>query len=241
MNLPKSQSIITAGVGVVAILLVGLAVLKQQKAKSDDPADPAVAVNPPSTDGGPTTPPAGGGTNPPSAGGGPAPAVPVPAPVPVDSDTKSAVIERINLAPESKYSPKEKLLLRSILNEADKVERVATVLFEISSNAIVGTNKDALDTVAKAYLADFNSQPDFQFVVVGYASPDGGVDLNMRLAEERAVTVVSYLTDTLKFNPKRVRKVFIGPTDFLDKDERGKNRAVEVWLTRIPPGKLGGF
>lgn len=240
MNLPKSQTILTAGVGIVAILLVGLAVLKQQKAESEKTADSPEALSPLSPGGGSATPPVGGGTTPPSPRL-PSPAVPVPTPVPVDSDTKSAVIERINLAPESKYTQKEKLLLRSILNEADKVERVATVLFESSSNAIVGSNKDALDTMAKAYLADFNSQPEFQFVAVGYASPDGGVDLNMRLAEERAATVVAYLTDSLKFNSKRVRKVFIGPTDFLDKNERGKNRAVEVWLTRIPPGKLGGF
>lgn len=90
----------------------------------------------------------------------------------------------------------------------------------------------ALGTVAKALQSD--RLAGFAFRIEGHADPRGAADYNLRLSEQRAQSVVSYLVDKLGVLPERLNAVGKGASEPIhaDRPEAAENRRVTIVTTR---------
>jgi OOP family OmpA-OmpF porin len=86
--------------------------------------------------------------------------------------------------------------------------------------------------VAKALQSD--RLAGFGFRVEGHADPRGTSDYNMKLSEERAQAVVSYLTNKLGVLPERLHAVGKGDTELFNpqRPEAIENRRVTIVTTK---------
>ncbi len=74
----------------------------------------------------------------------------------------------------------------------------------------------------------------FSFSIEGHADPRGGVELNQKLSEARAQSVVEYLVTTFSILPERLVPVGKGSSEPLnaDRPEAAENRRVTIVTKR---------
>jgi len=226
MKFLENKKLVNIGLGVLALLLVGLGVAKQaNKAKNAlHPISPSAKKNTPS----------------PGGNHGPSPD-PGPDPVLVDHDTIESVNKRIDEAPESKYPVVQKLQLRRLLTKARSVEIASTIDFGTGTTDLSDSTKEGIRKIAGSGFGDFNQQDTVFLLSIGYASSDGAADMNLRLAEKRAASVARFLKEDLGLSANRIKEVAVGETDLLNSKNRGKNRVAELWKIEIDPKELMGI
>jgi OmpA-OmpF porin, OOP family len=88
-----------------------------------------------------------------------------------------------------------------------------------------------LETVAKALQSD--RLAGFAFRIEGHADPRGGMEYNLKLSEERAQSVASYLTSKLGVLPDRIQPVGKGSAELLNPEQPDaqENRRVTIVTT----------
>lgn len=121
-----------------------------------------------------------------------------------------------------------------------EVERVGEgIKLTLNENAVrFNTNKSSLTTAAQNNLDKlvgvFNQYPDTDIVIYGYTDSSGPADFNLKLSEQRAASVKSYLTGKgIKAN--RIQVIGMGIADPIASNEtadgKSKNRRVEFAIT----------
>lgn len=81
------------------------------------------------------------------------------------------------------------------------LQSVRYIFFKIGSSVITADQQPNVEMVA-AYL---NNHPESYVVVKGYASQDGNLDFNIKLAQRRAEAVKTALVNRFKINPDRIK------------------------------------
>lgn len=106
------------------------------------------------------------------------------------------------------------------------------ITFPTGSSDLTPETVKALDTVGKALQSD--RLAGFAFRVEGHADPRGGAELNLKLSEQRAQSVVSYLVDKVGILPDRLSAVGKGSAELLnaERPEAPENRRVTIVTTR---------
>ncbi|MCB1094214.1 MAG: OmpA family protein [Verrucomicrobiae bacterium] len=136
-------------------------------------------------------------------------------------------LRRVDEAPDK--TEKEKERAKKILREAKKISKVATVYFPHEGNNVA--------TAEVARLAEALNQPDVRGMTrnnkaicfaLGFADKTGSAAYNKALSMKRAQSVISELEKKgLKLSTTAIA---IGPSELVDKENQGKNRAAEVWI-----------
>ncbi len=142
---------------------------------------------------------------------------------------KQEVLKRIDLMPD--LSPENRDKLYDRVDRTPGMGRVATIFFDIGESkmrpADVERLRSDLGSSAAQRLVD---DPTVVFVVLGYADPTGGADLNKQISQNRASNAVAAMRDRLKLT-NVMHAVAMGSSTLFG-DGRGqlqKNRVVEVW------------
>ena len=121
-----------------------------------------------------------------------------------------------------------------------EVERVGEgIKLTLNENAVrFNTNKSSLTEAAQSNLDKlvtvFNQYPDTDIVIYGYTDSSGPEDFNLKLSEERASSVRSYLTGK-GIKSSRFTTMGMGIADPIASNEttegKSKNRRVEFAIT----------
>lgn len=106
------------------------------------------------------------------------------------------------------------------------------ITFPTGSADLTPETLKALDTVGRALQSD--RLATFTFRVEGHADPRGGVEMNLKLSEQRAQSVVAYLVDKVGIVPGRLSAVGKGSAELLNADNpiAAENRRVTIVTTR---------
>ncbi len=116
----------------------------------------------------------------------------VAAPKPVEKVVeKQVIVEKIVEKPVDRIVEKivEKKVYVDKVVEKQVYVNVQDVYFEYDSSAIGPFNRGILDQNAKV----FKAYPNLKAILLGYASPEGTDEYNLKLSERRAVAVKDYL------------------------------------------------
>jgi len=102
------------------------------------------------------------------------------------------------------------------------------ITFETSSAKLTPKAKQSLETVARALKSD--KLATFKFSIEGHADPRGGEDLNLRLSQERAESVVAYLAEDQKIDRSRLQAIGKGQSELLNTTDPSapENRRVTI-------------
>ncbi len=111
---------------------------------------------------------------------------------------------------------------------AKKAQASLLITFETNSADLRDEAKDSLDVVGKALQAD--SLAKFNFAIEGHADPRGGDDLNYRLSQARAESVMNYLVGAHGIDRSRLRAEGKGSSELLNADDptAPENRRVTI-------------
>ncbi len=106
------------------------------------------------------------------------------------------------------------------------------ITFATGSSELTAETIQVLGKVAKALQSD--RLAGFAFRIEGHADPRGGADLNQKLSQERAQSVVAYLTGKLGVLPERLQPVGKGSSELLNPQhpEAEENRRVTIVTTQ---------
>ncbi len=168
-----------------------------------------------------------------------APAAPALAPQPEVIDTnlrnpenaliKQEVLKRIDQMPDLTPENRDKLYAR--VERTAGMGRVATILFDTGESRIRSTDVERLRTdLSSAAAQRLVEDPTVVLVVLGYADPTGGADLNKAISQARATAAMAALRDRLKLS-NVMHSVAMGSSTLFGegRDQLQKNRVVEVW------------
>lgn len=102
------------------------------------------------------------------------------------------------------------------------------VTFVTNSADLTTGAKSALDVLAAAMKSD--KLASVKFVIEGHADPRGGDELNLRLSQARADSVLAYLTGTHGLSAERVKAVGKGSSALMNPGEPAapENRRVTI-------------
>ncbi|HRF13934.1 MAG: OmpA family protein [Candidatus Accumulibacter phosphatis] len=102
------------------------------------------------------------------------------------------------------------------------------IIFETNSATLTPKGKQSLDVVGRA----LNSEKlvPFSFTIEGHSDPRGGDELNLKLSQARAESVVGYLSDSHQVERSRLKPVGKGPTELLNpaRPDAPENRRVTI-------------
>jgi OmpA-OmpF porin, OOP family len=106
------------------------------------------------------------------------------------------------------------------------------ITFPTGSAELTDETLQALNTVGKALQSD--RLAGFAFRIEGHADPRGGDELNLRLSQERAQSVVSYLVNQMGIGAERLNAVGKGSAELLNTAQptAPENRRVTIVTTR---------
>ena len=106
------------------------------------------------------------------------------------------------------------------------------ITFNTGSADLTAESKQALATVAKALQSD--KLAGFSFSIEGHADPRGGAELNQKLSESRAQSVVDYLVSSFGILQDRLSPVGKGSSEPLnaDRPDAAENRRVTIVTKR---------
>jgi outer membrane protein OmpA-like peptidoglycan-associated protein len=102
------------------------------------------------------------------------------------------------------------------------------ITFETDSAKLTPKARQSLEIVARALKSD--KLANFRFSIEGHADPRGGEELNLRLSQERAESVVSYLADDQKIERSRLQAIGKGQSELLNVSDPSapENRRVTI-------------
>ena len=152
--------------------------------------------------------------------------------------TESAIVDALQIGaePADANEPASRSLRPTLKSTANKPagsgKANLLITFATGSAELAPEAVQSLEVVAKALKSDRLAK--FTFLVEGHADPRGGQDYNMKLSEERAHSVVSYLTDKLGVPPDRLLSVGKGATDPINpsRPDAAENRRVTFVTVR---------
>ncbi|AWH83739.1 hypothetical protein HYN59_00790 [Flavobacterium album] len=105
-----------------------------------------------------------------------------------------------------------------------------SVNFDLNKSTLTPTAKANLDRLVPV----FNEYPDTNIQIFGYTDSTGADDYNLKLSEQRALSVKQYLS-TKGISSSRITTIGRGEADPIadnaTKDGQGKNRRVEFAIT----------
>jgi len=165
--------------------------------------------------------------------------VPTPTPVPVSSDhldtsaadlakLKAEVAKRIDLMPDLSEARKEMLFAN--LAKARGIKLVTTVSFKSAKQTLSTVDQAAIkaslsDPAVSALLGD----PSVVFVVLGYASKSGSNQLNKKLSQDRANSVMNELQLNCQVR-NALYSLPMGESTLFGKDKLIENQVAEIWI-----------
>lgn len=141
--------------------------------------------------------------------------------------TESALIDAL--------TPEERVRSRSIKVERDPTAASAKtaaasllITFATNSAELTPRARSSLDVVGRALNSD--KLAEFRFVVEGHADPRGGHELNLRLSQARAGSVVDYLAHSHGVGRERLKALGKGDQELLNaaNPEAPENRRVTI-------------
>lgn len=111
---------------------------------------------------------------------------------------------------------------------AKKAQASLLITFETNSAELGAEAKNSLDVVGKALRAD--SLAKFSFAIEGHADPRGGDDLNYRLSQARAESVMNYLVSAHGIDPSRLKAEGKGASELMNTSNPAapENRRVTI-------------
>lgn len=119
--------------------------------------------------------------------------------------------------------------------EAIRVTFDSGILFASSSSTLNQASRDAL----RKFADNMNANPDTDIRIVGHTDSTGRYEYNMKLSEERALSVRNFLRG-YNVDVNRITSEGVGPdqpvVDNSTKENRAKNRRVEIFI--LPNAKM---
>ncbi len=102
------------------------------------------------------------------------------------------------------------------------------ITFETASATLTPQARKQLDVVAAALRND--KLAEYNFNVEGHADPRGASDINLSLSQQRAESVMAYLINTHKIDPKRLKAKGKGDSELMNKANPAaeENRRVTI-------------
>lgn len=114
---------------------------------------------------------------------------------------------------------------------AKKAQASLLITFQTNSAELTPRAKSSLDVVAKALQAD--KLASFRFAIEGHADPRGGSDLNLRLSQARAESVVNYLVTQHGIARDRLKPEGKGATQLVNTSDPDAPENRRVTITTI--------
>jgi OmpA-OmpF porin, OOP family len=102
------------------------------------------------------------------------------------------------------------------------------ITFETASATLTPQARKQLDVVAAALRND--KLAEYNFNVEGHADPRGASDINLSLSQQRAESVMAYLINAHKIDPKRLKAKGKGDSEVMNKANPAaeENRRVTI-------------
>ena len=106
------------------------------------------------------------------------------------------------------------------------------ITFDTGSAVLTPEGARLVDTVARAFQTE--RLAGFSFTIEGHADPRGSAELNQRLSEQRAQTVVEYLVTRHGILPERLTAIGRGSAELIDiqRPTAPENRRVSIITMR---------
>jgi outer membrane protein OmpA-like peptidoglycan-associated protein len=147
-----------------------------------------------------------------------------------EADTRQQVLTRVDLM--RNISQKEKDQLYAQIVRAHGFTKIALIPFQSGRTAAGSAQID--DLVKRIQDADVQkllSDPTVVLIFVGYADTQGNEDSNLEISRTRAESVQKMVSARLKLS-NLMHSVGMGGQELFDKENREKNRVVEVWAVQ---------
>ena len=147
-----------------------------------------------------------------------------------EADTRQQVLTRVDLM--RNISQKEKDQLYAQIVRAHGFTKIALIPFQSGRTAPGSAQID--DLVKRLQDADIQkllSDPTVVLIFVGYADTQGNEDSNLEISRTRAESVQKMVSARLKLS-NLMHSVGMGGQELFDKENREKNRVVEVWAVQ---------
>jgi len=147
-----------------------------------------------------------------------------------EADTRQQVLTRVDLM--RNISQKEKDQLYAQIVRANGFTKIALIPFQSGRTAAGSAQID--DLVKRLQDADVQkllSDPTVVLIFVGYADTQGSEDSNLEISRTRAESVQKMVSTRLKLS-NLMHSVGMGGQELFDKENREKNRVVEVWAVQ---------
>jgi len=147
-----------------------------------------------------------------------------------EADTRQQVLTRVDLM--RNLSQKEKDQLYAQIVRAHGFTKIALIPFQSGRTAAGSAQID--DLVKRIQDADVQkllSDPTVVLIFVGYADTQGSEDTNLEISRTRAESVQKMVSARLKLS-NLMHSVGMGGQELFDKENREKNRVVEVWAVQ---------
>ena len=147
-----------------------------------------------------------------------------------EADTRQQVLTRVDLM--RNISQKEKDQLYAQIVRANGFTKIALIPFQSGRTAAGSAQID--DLVKRLQDADVQkllSDPTVVLIFVGYADTQGSEDSNLEISRTRAESVQKMVSTRLRLS-NLMHSVGMGGQELFDKENREKNRVVEVWAVQ---------
>ncbi|MGA8261242.1 MAG: OmpA family protein [Arenicellales bacterium] len=117
---------------------------------------------------------------------------------------------------------------RSLSDPTKKRSVSLGIEFKLNSYELTNKAEDVLNRLGGALASP--QLKSHKFLIEGHTDATGGEQYNLKLSEQRAMTVRNYLVNVFNIEPARLQEVGKGEADLLDPDhpDSGVNRRVQI-------------
>lgn len=147
-----------------------------------------------------------------------------------EEDTRKEVLTRVDLM--RNLSQKEKDQLYAQIERARGFTKIALIPFQ-SGHTAPGSAQidDLVKRIQDADVQKLLADPTVVLIFVGYADTQGNEAANLEISRTRAESVQKMVSARLKVS-NLLHSVGMGGQELFDKENREKNRVVEVWAVQ---------
>ena len=147
-----------------------------------------------------------------------------------EEDTRKEVLTRVDLM--RNLSQKEKDQLYAQIERARGFTKIALIPFQ-SGHTAPGSAQidDLVKRIQDADVQKLLTDPTVVLIFVGYADTQGNEAANLEISRTRAESVQKMVSARLKVS-NLLHSVGMGGQELFDKENREKNRVVEVWAVQ---------
>lgn len=147
-----------------------------------------------------------------------------------EEDTRKEVLTRVDLM--RNLSQKEKDQLYAQIERARGFTKIALIPFQ-SGHTSPGSAQidDLVKRIQDADVQKLLTDPTVVLIFVGYADTQGNEAANLEISRTRAESVQKMVSARLKVS-NLLHSVGMGGQELFDKENREKNRVVEVWAVQ---------